>query len=563
MRFLHSLLGASPSPWSVRLRRAIASGHAPKLAQLFPTLMMICLLGSTTALVGAATINTTPELNLSSRVGPPTTQLVVSGVRFDPNAGIDIYFDMTDLALATTNSGGSFSNIVILVPASASPGTHWVTGVSRASGKSATKSFLVRTDWAQYQFDANRTGYNPYENVLGPTTVSHIGMHWSYFAGGFGSSTPAVVNGVVYVGNDDGNLYAMNANTGALVWQYTTGGSVSDSPAVNKGVVYFGSSDGNLYAVNATTGALVWKYAAGSGIESSPAVYYLSWASPVVYFRSGDGNLFAVNATTGALLWRFLTGGGGGTTCGPAVANGVVYVGSAYGVLYALDAKTGVLLWTYDTGYLSLWSPVVTKDVVYFLSRAGLFALNAKSGALLWTLSVFLGPDNWIFPSAPPTVSNGVLYFPTFDVDGDFEYMVAVNAKTRALFWAQKTGSAYIGISTITPVVANGVIYGGNNADGTLYALDASTGNRLWTYFEPSYRGGAGPVVANGVVYAGYSYNYDLQIGTFHAFDLIGSSYPTGANPSSRPDPSQLHPNFSLQPSVPLQAVPPSEPTPD
>jgi len=66
-----------------------------------------------------------------------------------------------------------------------------------------------------------------------------------------------VVNGVVYVGSDDDNVYALNARTGALLWSHGTG-SVFSSPAVANGLVYVGSYDGNVYALNASTGALLW-----------------------------------------------------------------------------------------------------------------------------------------------------------------------------------------------------------------------------------------------------------------------------------------------------------------
>ena len=76
-------------------------------------------------------------------------------------------------------------------------------------------------------------------------------------------SSPAVVNGVVYFGSDDGNVYALNASTGAKLWSYATGDGVDSSPAVANGVVYVGSDDGNVYALNASTGAKLWSYATG------------------------------------------------------------------------------------------------------------------------------------------------------------------------------------------------------------------------------------------------------------------------------------------------------------
>jgi hypothetical protein len=62
-------------------------------------------------------------------------------------------------------------------------------------------------------------------------------------------SSPAVANGVVYVGSDDSNVYALNATTGAKLWGFTTGYWVYSSPAVANGTVYVGSVDGNVYAI--------------------------------------------------------------------------------------------------------------------------------------------------------------------------------------------------------------------------------------------------------------------------------------------------------------------------
>jgi len=79
---------------------------------------------------------------------------------------------------------------------------------------------------------------------------------WRYRTGFYVYSSPAVANGVVYVGSTDNNIYALNAGTGALLWKYTTG-AVQSSPAVANGVVYVASEDYNVYALNASTGALL------------------------------------------------------------------------------------------------------------------------------------------------------------------------------------------------------------------------------------------------------------------------------------------------------------------
>src|SRR5208337_2874589 len=134
-------------------------------------------------------------------------------------------------------------------------------------------------NWPQFHSDSCHTGYNPNEFILSPATVGNLALDWKYETGNtIYHSSPAVANGVVYVGSTDNNLYALNAGTGALLWKYTTGDQVWSSPAVANGVVYVGSLDGNLYALNVATGALLWKYTTGDRIFAPPTV-----ANGVVY----------------------------------------------------------------------------------------------------------------------------------------------------------------------------------------------------------------------------------------------------------------------------------------
>ena len=72
-----------------------------------------------------------------------------------------------------------------------------------------------------------------------PTQTGTGGMGWRYPTGTPVSSSPAVADGVVYVGSY-ASLYAVDAESGELRWGYTTGGRVHFSPAVVGGVVYVG-----------------------------------------------------------------------------------------------------------------------------------------------------------------------------------------------------------------------------------------------------------------------------------------------------------------------------------
>ncbi len=71
--------------------------------------------------------------------------------------------------------------------------------------------------------------------------------------GGEVASSPAVADGVVYVGSYDGKVYALNAATGAYVWSYATGEMVVSSPAVANNTVYVGSYDHIIYAFGSSS----------------------------------------------------------------------------------------------------------------------------------------------------------------------------------------------------------------------------------------------------------------------------------------------------------------------
>jgi outer membrane protein assembly factor BamB len=62
------------------------------------------------------------------------------------------------------------------------------------------------------------------------------------------ASSPAIADGLVYVGSNDGKVYAFNSMTGTCVWSYTTAGMVVSSPAISNGIVYVGSYDHMFYA---------------------------------------------------------------------------------------------------------------------------------------------------------------------------------------------------------------------------------------------------------------------------------------------------------------------------
>jgi outer membrane protein assembly factor BamB len=459
-----------------------------------------------------------PAVRLSQATGPPTSTVQVSGTGFAAAKEVDVYFDATEVVLGFASPTGSFGPFPVKVPASATPGEHWISAEGRTSGPGEQVPFTVNTNWAQPGYSAARTGFNPYENVLSAADVSQVGQDWSYTTGGPVDSPPAVVDGLVYVSSggsgsppEGGSVYALNAATGARVWIYNTGHGLT-APAVANGVVYV-SSGQSLYALNASTGAKLWRQTAPTGQARIVAAV----ANGVLYVSTG-ASLYALKASTGATLWSY-TPAIGGVEGEVTVADGVVYVPT--GNLTALNAATGAPQWTFSSPDVSFTSaPAVANGVVYTGTSGGpVWALNAHTGAPLWDYGY---DDDW----SSPTVADGVVYVYEVEGEGDTT-LYALNASTGAQLWIYDTNQAG---GAGAPAVANGVVYV-NGFHGNLYALDASTGAGLWSPpVGPSFF----PAVVNGRVYVGSG-------DTMYAFGL-----PNGQAAPTRPSRSNLHPNNRL-----------------
>ena len=183
--------------------------------------------------------------------------------------------------------------------------------------------------------------------------------------------------------------------------------------------------------------------------------------------------------TVGNVVLRWTYNVGIVPASAPAVAEGVAYAGSTK--MYAIDAKTGVDIWSYDG--LNASQPAVENGVVYSVGE-DLTALKASTGEALWSYAVDSDYD--------PTVSGGIVYVGSNDFN-----VYALNARTGVKLWSFPTGS-YVQSS---PAVADGIVYIGS-LDHNVYALNALTGEKLWSY-ATNGRVWSSPTVVNGAVYVG------------------------------------------------------------
>jgi len=335
----------------------------------------------------------------------------------------------------------------------------------------------------------------------GPAVTKFSKIKWQFHAAAQVLSSPAVSDGVVYIGSSDHFLYALDANTGGLKWKFKTEGRITSSPAVSGGAVFFACFDSNFYALDAATGQLRWKFTTAgerrfaathlhgaqpaAEVMPDPFDFYLS--SPVVwngavYFGSGDSNVYALDATSGALRWKFKTGDV--VHASPALDGGVLYIGSWDSYFYALDAASGQQLWRFKTGedpdihnQIGIQSSAAVSDgVVYFGCRDSKFyALDARSGKQLWS---FDNKGSWVIAS--PAVSGGKVFFAT----SDSGLVHAVDAKSGAPTFSLDNKQWPMFSS---PAIAGDFLYLGSH-EGKLLAIDLKQQKIAWTFETTGHR---------------------------------------------------------------------------
>jgi eukaryotic-like serine/threonine-protein kinase len=350
-------------------------------------------------------------------------------------------------------------------------------------------------------------------------------VKWKFKTEGRVASSAAVVSGVAYFASYDGNFYAVNTADGKLKWKFQTGGEhrfaakhlhgslpvaetmpdpfdvYLSSPVVADGSVYLGSGDGNVYALDATTGALKWKFATGDVVHASPAI-----AEGTIFIGSWDTNFYALDAATGKEKWRFKTGedhdihNQEGLQASPIVSDGVVYVGCRDSNFYALDAKTGQKKWAFNNkGSWVVGSAAAQNGKIYAgTSDSGLlYAFDAKSGVSTELMSSKKWP---MFAS--PAIAGSILY-----IGSNEGKLFALDLATQKQVWvfstegSQKNGATYtkpdgtpnyeaaftgdfyddmvsgmqsmlsVGAIMSSPVVVDNVVYFGST-DGNVYAVN-------------------------------------------------------------------------------------------
>ncbi len=281
---------------------------------------------------------------------------------------------------------------------------------------------------------------------------------------------------------------------------------MTNAPTAMRAVVLFGALWAPLWGCKAIPLDGDPALTAADRRASLPAVYEVDWWTPLVktglleyqpsepaepavdpdteriVVATRDGFVRCLSPVDGHVEWSLKTGGR--FLSGPTIADGVVYVGGSDGKLYALKVLTGEKLWEYKAGEELVSQPRLHGGKVLVASQSEtLFAVDAATGKWLWQYRRDPPLGFTVRGTAQPAVA-GDLALMGF-ADG---YLAALGLGDGVLRWERKLtvsgGTQFLDVDSPPVVDEQGRVFAASYKDG-LYALDAKTGDILWTSARP------------------------------------------------------------------------------
>jgi len=322
-----------------------------------------------------------------------------------------------------------------------------------------------------YMLNSQHTGQSAYAGpVAEPTSIVSV----PFVSGNlFVSPSISISNdGIMYLGSNDGYVYALYSATGLTKWNVrvansanpagflTSPNSMYTTPAIAiDGTIYIGSNEGYLYALRPADGSIKWSFYAGYPLQSSPII---DNATGSIYFGAGT-RVYAIGDAGFTAYNKWLSPffqTGANVNSSPALStNGYIYFGSDDGYVYGVNSFTGVQKWQRSTN-------TTLPDLVH--------------------------P---IYTSATIDASNNVIIGNGSYMDGELYYL---NGLTGAILW-QNSYDPQIGPFYNTPAVRGDVIYLSTIA--YIYSINRLTGNQIWRYINSNCYYTSPIIDVNGKIY--------------------------------------------------------------
>lgn len=390
----------------------------------------------------------------------------------------------------------------------------------------ASAAFAAQGSWPSAGHDLSNT--RSAASTIGVGGAPKLAVKWKLPTAGNISATPAVENGIVYVPDDQGNLYAVNAAKGLIIWQknLTTDYGAPEAgpfgrdysratPAISGNTLVFGdqagkvpSPDAWVYAVDKRTGALLWKttVAGGYPILTQSAtivnrtVYIGAASNEEVLARFGfpltfRGFFMALDLSTGTVKWKTYMAPDGYTGAAvwgsaPAVdtKRGTVYIATGNNYSIPDSATDCVAAATTDEARAACIPANNMFDAIV--------ALNMNTGAVKWSTRA-LQVDAWNVGCGIPVpgFEDPIPGICPENQGPDYDFAQApmlwkaggkdfVGAGQKSgMFWALNPDTgAVIWQTQVAPGGLAGGLQWGSATDGTrIYVASANTDQKPWT----------------------------------------------------------------------------------
>ncbi len=332
---------------------------------------------------------------------PPewTGEIGIEEVYWGSQRAIIAYYPATDPSGPVIYNIEQISDIPLILPV-----THEIVGTSHYAVPTADGANYTFVVTAADQAGNEDTNTN---EITGLTTS--VTTLWERVFSADLESAPTIgdhnednTNDVIF-GCDNGFVYCLNGDDGAIQWEFETGGMVKSSAAIrdvnDNGTidVVIGSNDNNIYAINLvmTQPYAMQTYTTSNLVESSPVcIDQTGDGIPEVVVGSFDNSLYAFEGGTGNLLVSYDTGAPVKATPALEDFNGDTFADALVasgGIISAVNGTTGESFWSYDFGTgFSIGSPAIgdlnndgTGDGVVG-SNNGVYAFDVAGTTVLW-----------------------------------------------------------------------------------------------------------------------------------------------------------------------------------
>ncbi|WP_286785194.1 MULTISPECIES: outer membrane protein assembly factor BamB [Pseudomonas] len=267
--------------------------------------------------------------------------------------------------------------------------------------------------------------------------------------------TPAVDGDSIFAAGADGDVMALDRETGKVLWKKDLEAPVSGGVGVGSGMVLLGTLKGEVIALDAASGEEKWRARVTSEVLSAPATN-----GDIVVVQTQDDRLIGLEASTGTQRWIYenspavLTLRGTGA---PVVTNNLAIAGLSTGKVIAVDTQRGLPVWE--------------QRVAVPQGRSELDRVVDIDGGLL--------------------LSGNTLYVVTYQ-----GRLAGLDLQTGRVLW-QRDASSYVGVAE-----GFGSVYV-SQASGTVEGIDERSTSALWSNDSLARRELSAPAVFSSYVAVG------------------------------------------------------------